>query len=135
MPGRTPAATDVTSRHDESETIEEKDMSVRFTATSTHAIEGQTCAIARRLKFEPACSSVVNDIQSTMGRLAKSYDIEQEDLPTPAEASAMRRALRDYGRLTLVEGTELPVEGIAPERIQRFAWILNTEYAVDLSVF
>jgi len=110
-------------------------MSVRFTATSTHAIEGQTCPIASRVKFDAACDSVVNDIVSTMGKLVKSYDIEQDDLPTATETSAMRTALRGFGRLVLVEGAELPVEGIAPERVQRFAWILNTRYAVDTSVF
>ena len=109
-------------------------MTVRFTGTSTHAIERQTCAIAKRVNFDAACNSVVNDIQSTMGGLVKSYDIQQEDLPTQTEASAMRRALRAFGRLVLVDGKVLPVEGIAPERVQRFAYILNTDYAVGLSV-
>ena len=110
-------------------------MSARFTTTSTHALEGQVCAIARRVKFKPAVQSVLNDLTSTMGKLEKSFDIQQEDLPTALEISAMRKALTDHQRLVLVDGTDRIIEGIDPERVQRLAWILNTTYAIDLSVF
>lgn len=106
-------------------------MSARFITTSTHALEGQTCTIAKRVEFDAAVNSIVRNIEGVLAKLQKSFDIEHEDLLVESDVAAMRSALGQSRRLELVEGSIRNIDGIAPDRMARLSCILNSTYEIE----